>query len=102
MRGIAMKKAVFLMVLVTMWLGGRPLHAYAESAISLPIRTTLLQCGKRAELETACRNDQRCCTFLDGETVARLKLEQNESSVPLKVAVLKGHDDEAQSYHYFE
>lgn len=42
------------------------LTAVAAAATShLPVRATIVQCGQRSELAAKCREDERCCEFMD-------------------------------------
>jgi len=38
--------------------------AQAAESITVPVRATLLQCGKKAEIKQSCARDSRCCVFL--------------------------------------
>ena len=97
-----MKALTFLTVLVSMVFISAATHAHAEEGLSLPISSTLLQCGKRKNLKKTCEEDQRCCVFLGEDTVAQIESKNHKEPKPIRVAVLKWRGDGAQPYRYSE
>lgn len=53
-----------LRTFVAMFLYLLPVSAFAAEAI-LPITVTIIQCGKKEDLEKACQKEPKCCKLIE-------------------------------------